>query len=776
MSTSTSTLMMVTPGRIFQDSRGFDSLYYEGNTGDLLGGTGGRVYALEDGYTDAQALIPLRWMSGHLDQGQPNNEKTYQDLVIDHNTGGTVLTVELVLNNGDVSHWLADIVSTERTQTVLKIADFSAPTPGDEGLRGKNCAVLIYGDRLESSVAVEIFGIFLHYYIEARGAYHHDTDELDLGSQKVKRIRAIELDLNNPGEVHVQLASDMPGNAMATRAEDLIAPSTTRRKYQIPIHDYVEGRHIRLLVWCDNLIEFQLYGAKAWVQPYGTYIEAYEASHGQIYDSFDIPLVPGHVCVGKCLELDLDTDGEISAEVLTDLPGNDLSIKGGATFNTTTTTTGRRMMRIPTEPYLEGRLWRVKLRGSSAMRLYGAKLEVKPYGVYVEGYESAAGRTWESDSLDCGTPKVKEFREIQLDLDTDGPITVNVVTEMPGLTQNARQSYTIDTTDTTPGRRMYNLPIVPTVEGRLLKITVTAVSAAFRLWAAYVFYRPVGYYIEAYQAGLGHIWDSSIIDLGSEKVKRILQIEVEAHTDAALTATIYTSNAAGEMASRSVQTVPAGLGRRTYMLPMVGVYGRLLRLTLSGTAAFRLFQVRAYVKPIGVYLEGGTSQLCLVEAEHDVGTERIKLFKEIEVVYDGAGTLDFSTDLPNSDVTLVRSFTLAATTGTETVKLRLPPTAQGRLLKVQLQAGSVDLKVFQIRVWTRTVGENGVVLWQWIPMPIAQTPDQYAWADVYVAPTPPAWEWAELPIPKTPLDWSWFDLPVEKTPELPAWVDLPVEM
>jgi len=758
---------------VFQDTRPFTSLYYEGSDGDFLAGWNTKVYAIEDGVTDAGQSIALRWMSGYLDQGAGNNRKTYQDLVIDHNTGGVTLTVELSIDNGAVTYNLGNVVSTTRAQTVLKIGS------GEEGLKAKNCAVLIFGDTPDaegefSNIGCQLFGIFLHYYIEARGAKHHDTDELDLGTQQVKRIRAIELDLDNPGEVHVQIATDMPGTAMAMRFQKDLGVSTTRRKIQIPVTDYVEGRHFRLLMYGTD--EFYLYGARAWVQRYGTYIEAYEGSAGAFYDSFDIPIVPGRVCAGKCLELDLDTDGDVSAEVLTDLPGNNLSIKGGATFDTTATTTGRRMMRIPTEPYLEGRLWRVKLRGSSAMRLYGAKLEVKSYGVYVEGYESAAGRTWESDSLDCGTPKVKEFREIQLDLDTDGNVTVTVITEMPGLSQNIRQEYTINTTSTTPGRRMYNLPILPVAEGRLLKIEVHSVSVAFRLYGAWVFFRPIGYYVEAYQAGLGHIWDSSVIDLGSQAVKRILQIEVEAHTDAALTATIYTSNAGGEMASRSVQTVPAGLGRRPYMLPMAGVYGRLLRITLAGTAAFRLFQVRAFVKPIGVYLEASSQQLCLVEAEQDAGTERVKLFKEIEVIYDGAGTLDFSTDLPNFDVTLVRSFTLAATTGTETVKLRLPPTAQGRLLKVQLQAGTVDLKVFQIRVWTRTVGENGIVVWQWIPMPIAQTPEQYAWADIYVAPTAPAWEWVELPVPKTPLDWSWVDLPVEKTPELPSWVDLPVEM
>ena len=399
--------------------------------------------------------------------------------------------------------------------------------------------------------------------------------------------------------------------------------------------------------------------------------------------------------------------------------------------------------------------------------------------MYVEGYESAAGRTWESDSLDCGTPKVKEFREIQLDLDTDGNVTVEVITEMPGLSQNVRQGYTISTESTTPGRRMYNLPISPTAEGRLLKIKVSSVTGAFRLWGAYVFFRPVGYYVEAYQAGLGHVWDSSVIDLGSEKVKRILQLEVEAHTDAALMATVYTNNASGEMVSRAVLNVPAGTGRKTYQLTFpggLGIYGRLLRITLAGNAAFRLFQVRAWVKPIGMYLEAVTEQLCLIEAEQDVGTERLKLFKEIEVVYDGAGSLVFSTDFPNTDVRPVRAFTFLATVGTETVKLRLPGNCRGRLMKIQMQSGAVDLKVFQIRVWARVVGENGVALWSWIPMPVPQTPDQYAWADVYVSPTPPAWEWIELPVPKTPLDWSWFDLPVTKTPELPEWVELPVSM
>lgn len=764
--------------RVYQDSRGFQSLYWEGPTGALLAGKDGVVYALEDGILDAGLSFPLKYLSGYRDQGAPNNPKNYQDLVIDHNTQGTVLTAELVTDNGQRVTNLGTFFSTQRTQTVFRIN-------GTDGVIGKNAAVHIHGDILGTTPEpCTIFAIFLHYYLEARRAKTWESDELDFATQKVKAIRAVELDIANATEAVCQVHTDLPGNAMAARTSKIVPGGSSRRKVQVPIPESIEGRHLRIVVFiADQTEEFQLYGARVWLQAYGTYIEAYEAAGGQRWDSFDLDLgIPG-VKRARSLELDLDTDGAVNWSAQSDLPGNQMTQRFGGAINTQTTTPGRRKFRLPMElqpgaEYPEGHLWRVLLTGSSAVRLFEARLEVKPYGEFVEAYESASGRTWSSDDIDLGTPRVKEFREVQLEIDTDGPLTLTVWTELPGLGMAPRATIPVNTTTTTAGRRMMNLPITPTVEGRIVRLVLSGASQ-FRLYGAWLFWRPIGYYVEAYQAQTGHIWDSTELDLGLEQVKRIQQLEVIAHADAPLTLKTFTSNAHGDIALRQTDTLVASSGRRPYVVPLTGVYGRLARLTLAGLAALRLFQVRALIKPIGVYLNGGTNELFDVESEQDLASERVKLFKEIELVYDAqaaGGVLEFSTDLPNSDVQLVRSFPLAATVGTETAKLTLPGHTRGRLIRVRVKPGTGDLAVYAIRVWSRPLGEAGTQAWRWITLPIPPTPDNYGWVDLYVAPTPPAWEWGGVFVPETPVDWSWVNLPVEPTPPQPSWFDLPVQL
>lgn len=757
--------------RWYQDSRGFDSLYYEGNTGVLLGGVGGAVYVIEDKNTDNGSLIPLKWLSRYLDQKLPNNEKTYQDLVIEADTKGAAFTVTVLLNNGDTETAIGSILTSKRETVVL-------PIESEFGVRARNIAIKIEGNAPDTNDPVKIFKILLHYYVEARAGRDWDSDEFDAGTQAIKRIRAIELDLENASACQVTLASDLPSNAMATRAVYSLEAGTTRRKVQIPVADYVEGRHLRVIVHEDASAPapFYLYGAKAWIQPYGTYIEAYEGEAGQYYDSFSIPIVAGHVCRAKEIELDIDTDGAITADVKSDLPGNDLTVKKSSPVNTESTTTGRRMVRIPLEPYPEGRLWRVVLSGDQAMRLYGARLEVKPYGVYVEAYEASGGRTWDSDYLELGTPKVKEFREVQFDIDTDGALTMNVYTEIPGQGYALRATETVNTETTTSGRRMVNIPITTPIEGRSVRIELAGTSA-FRLYGCWLFARAIGYYVEGYVAAAGHYWDSSVVDLGAQNVKRILQLEIEAQADSPLTVETYTSNAAGDMALRATDTLPASATRHPYIVQLTSVYGRLLRLKITGSSAWKLFKVRAYVKPIGVYLNGSTDEIFPVEPEQDLGSERVKLFKEIEVVYSAAstGTVKFYTELP-SGVAQVKQFTLAASSETTTAKLRLPPTAKGRLLKVEFLPGTGDLRVYKCRIWTRTIGEAGGGAWRWVTLPLPATPDNYQWVELYVAPTPPAWDWGAIPVAKTPIEWQWAELPVTKTPELPQWVDLPVEL
>ena len=639
--------------RFYQDTRGFDSLFFDPQAASLYGGVAGALYVLEGGSMDSGTPIALLWISRFQDQGAPENEKTYQDLVIEHNTGGSVLTVKALLDNGTTTRTLGTISSTSRTSSTFRVSGVQA---NPEGSKAKNIAVMIQGNKADNPNLCELFGVFLHYYVEPRASLTWDSDELDLGTQAVKGYRAIELDINNPGEVLVLVYTDMPGNAMTLRATKVVPASTTRRPYQVPLgRPYVEGRLVRVIV---------------------------------------------------------------------------KSTDGVTTF-----------------------------------QLYGARIEAQPFGEYVEGYESTAGREWDSGTIDLGSPHVKEIREVMLDLDTDGALTFDFHTELPGLSMQSRTTKSVNTELTTTGRRPVTLPLladgVP-YEGRLLQMFLRG-TAAWRLYGCWLFARPIGYYVEAYQAAAGHVWDSTVLDLGSPHVKRILTFYCEAHADSPLTVRTYTSNANGEMTFRQTDTLPGSTGRRPYTVPLAAVYGRLARVVISSTGAFRLFVARLSVKPIGVYLNGGSSEVFPVETEQDLASERVKQFKEIELVYDSAagGTLQFYSD-PLGALTLKGDFALPPTSGTETVKLGLPIHAKGRLIRTEFRPGSGDLQVFACRVWTRLVGEAGRVNWQWVNLPIPATPDNYGWVDLYVAPTPPAYEWIPVWVaPTQTAKWDWADLPVK---------------
>jgi len=640
--------------RFYQDTRGFDSLYFDPQAASLYGGVDGALYVLEGGESDAGTAIVLTWISRFQDQGHPDNQKTYQDLVVEHNTGGSLLSVKALLDNGTTTLTLGTIQSASRAVSTFRV---SATQDDPDGTKAKNLAVMIQGNKAENPELCQLYAVVLHYYVEPRWSLTWDSDELDLGTQAVKGLRAIELDINNPGEVLVLVYTDMPGNAMALRGAPHVVPaSTTRRKYQVPL-----GR-----------------------------------------------------------------------------------------------------------PYKEGRLVRVIVKstdGATEFQLYGARIEAQPFGEYVEGYESTAGREWDSGTIDLGSPHVKEIREVMLDVDTDGALTFDFHTELPGLAMQSRVTKSVNTELTTTGRRPFTLPLLADgqpYEGRLLQMFLRG-SAAWRLYGCWLFARVIGYYVEAYQAQGGHVWDSTVLDLGSPLVKRILTFYCEAHADSPLVVRIYTSNANGEMELRQTETLPGSSGRRPYTVPLATVYGRLARVMISSTGAFRLFVARLNVKPIGVYLNAGSSEIFPVETEQDLASERVKQFKEIELLYNsaGGGTLKFYTD-PLGTLTLKGDFALTTTSGTETAKLGLPIHAKGRLIRCDFRPGAGDLQVFACRVWTRVVGEAGQVNWQWVNLPIPATPDNYGWVDLYVAPTPPAYEWIPVWVaPTQTAKWDWMDLPVQ---------------
>lgn len=89
-----------------------------------------------------------------------------------------------------------------------------------------------------------------------------------------------------------------------------------------------------------------------------------------------------------------------------------------------------------------------------------------------------------------GLELCKIYRELELDIDTSGAVTLEVETELPGYDLTEKHSTTINTETTTPGRRPVRVRLPGEMKGAFLVLRITG-SATTRLYGARVFARPL---------------------------------------------------------------------------------------------------------------------------------------------------------------------------------------------------------------------------------------------------------------------------------------------
>ena len=247
---------------------GFTTIYNEGGgPGHGLLGTNtawnGRLYQLNERETDHGYAIPLIWQSSFKDQGIPDNEKVYADLVIDYRTAlagqtPSTLTVKIIYDNG-TDEAVGSTVSSERTTSIFP------PGTDDKGRKALNASVLIEGD---ATSTVIIYSAYIHWYAEARWAKTFDSGVVDLGG--VNQLDELEFDITALGAVNWAVHTDLPGGAVAERATSTFAATSDRET--VPARFTVaEGRRARLLVWSEE--PFQLHGAKWRLKAIGEYID-----------------------------------------------------------------------------------------------------------------------------------------------------------------------------------------------------------------------------------------------------------------------------------------------------------------------------------------------------------------------------------------------------------------------------------------------------------------------------------------------------------------------
>jgi hypothetical protein len=704
----------------------FDGAEMVGLTGSGLGTAQGMN--LDDfryaGTTDPGSVaIVCKYQSHYEDCGGPDLQKKWLEVVIDYEFAGDTATVSVGYDNGTTAPAsIGTITGTARKQTSFAL--------GTDGVLAKNISVLIVAN---ASGLLILHNVYLYYYEEARLAAAASTLPTDLGVGKVKQCKELELDIDaSGGNVGVNIYSDLPGNALTVRQTPTVTANSGRALMKYPFStagpppSYTEGYLWRVALTATSG-PFRLYAARLLMRAVGVYVEAYEATAGFVWDSMELSFesaitkIPRTFAIALAavpikrfreISLEIETfNSNVTLSFLTDLPGNAQAVRFTATVNTGTA--GRRFYRLPlpagTSAPIEGRLCRLQLSGTSKFILYEAAVELLPVGVYIEAYEAAGGAVFDTREQDWGSPQVKEARELELDIEvTGGSMTAQLLSDIAWSgnveTPGAIATQITNSGITTSGRQKVLVPLTVNaaleqfLEGRLLRLILTG-TVACRLYGARLKVRPIGTFVDVNEAGGGALWDSTDLDLGSQTVKQLRELELDIWAYGSYTVKVYTDLPGNAMAARLTITPSATSGRTKVQIPLPQgsvpdnyLYGRLVRVTITSSSAFKVFGARIHARTIGVYAESyeATAGAVWDSMAQDLGSPNDKYFDQVrfEMDTDGTASVAVYTDLPGEAMAsrVIATLTAGATSRHwATVPLApgatLPFTVEGRSIR-----------------------------------------------------------------------------------------------
>ena len=259
--------------------------FYRGSQFFLTGNLAGEILSLEDGLTEDGMPVPLAYQSEYIDCGLPDHEKTFADLVIDHQTNGATLHIIIRQNKnrtgGGVDEFeIGTITSTTLTRTTLALTYPSGHPLEFQTVKAYNVSIRIEGDGATIGYATIHTPMLLHYYVEARRGAEWDSGITDLGIEGVKSLSEVEFDVDARDQCVVNVYSDFPFGVMALRAGLQIDPTQGRRMVSLvppPEQLPIDGKLFRILV--QDVVAlgggsdtgFAVYGARVKVLPIGEY-------------------------------------------------------------------------------------------------------------------------------------------------------------------------------------------------------------------------------------------------------------------------------------------------------------------------------------------------------------------------------------------------------------------------------------------------------------------------------------------------------------------------
>lgn len=313
-----------------------------------------------------------------------------------------------------------------------------------------------------------------------------------------------------------------------------------------------------------------------------------EARKGSSFDSDETDLGGPGVNLIRQVELDLDCSAASELKVLTDLPGNAMAVRETIAIPSTA---GRRKIPKMLSTQRQGYLSRYTMDDTSALlQLYGIRVEHKRIGTYV-----IANEAYDSDEISGADPR--ESRALRIELENSAAVTVTIFSDLPGQALALRDTIVIPIG---ASRRIVEIPFTDGafIRGRNFRIKMSS-TADWILYGASLELRNIGTYIFG---SSGKLYDSGEIDLGTERIKWLREIELDLETSAALTLTCFSDVPEGVLTSHVVKTVPATVGvRKTAKLRIPATFqGRLLRFkATTASTDFILYAGRMYVKFVG---------------------------------------------------------------------------------------------------------------------------------------------------------------------------------
>lgn len=557
------------------------------------------------------AAIECVYQSHYEDCGLPDNQKNFMEVVVDCDFTSTTATVYAGFDSGVTA---LTSIGTITTGGGRKSVSF---VMGGGGQLAHNISVAV---DCSSSGACVIHNVYIYYYEEARIAALASTIPIDLGVGKVKQCKELALDIDTTlGTVAVNIISDLPGNTLAVQHTIATGVTGGRALVKFPFA-VTEGYLWRLTLFA--VTTFRLYSARLLMRVVGTYIEAYEATAGFIWDSmeqtfdsgvthiprgYQIALASLPVKRAREVSLEIDTfNNAVLLTLMTDLPGNAMASRFTSVINTGTA--GRRFVRIPlpqsfSSTVIEGRMYRIQISGLVKFILYSAAVDLLPVGIYVEAYEATAAAVWDSTNLDLGSGDTKTFDEIRFEMDSDsGSPVVSVYTDLPGEAMALRGGGTFALTPGPTARSWVTVPLWGAaggpVEGRSIRLMISS-GAGFRIYAAQVRASRIGRYLCANTSTPSQDALTTLdFDFASQQIKVCKRIEIDMRADGTVTLNVITNNQGGALGTTFSTSLTAST-RTTQVISLPpGVNGRLIRLSMNSPNPARIYHLRIWCRTL----------------------------------------------------------------------------------------------------------------------------------------------------------------------------------